>query len=304
MRASALWILIALAALSAHCEGRSSTNEVEKNPSTDATPASNAPPLQLNGTVPVMDEQNVPLDTNLLFEFSDTMQAESVTFVSEPEHPLGAPLWSKGDLLATVAPLNPFAPGATYRVNVSGMGRDGRALTGLHAVTFTTASSTSLGPSILNTFPTNGDSRAALDATLSVLFARTMDTIDVRLAVSPFVDLGLPVWSEGDRRLTFPTPLSPFRPNTRYVVNISGTDLANTTLPPDTGFVFTTVDVPDTVKPVVTGGSPTVGTNSVPTNAMVSLTFSEPMNQPSVEASFSLSPPVPCAFTWVSNTVT
>ncbi|MCD4765798.1 MAG: Ig-like domain-containing protein, partial [Methanosarcinales archaeon] len=61
------------------------------------------------------------------------------------------------------------------------------------------------------------------------------------------------------------------------------------------------VDINDTTPPTVTGNEPT-GTN-VPVTTQISVTFSEAMNQTSVENAFDIDPSVNGTFTWSGDTM-
>jgi uncharacterized repeat protein (TIGR01451 family) len=66
-----------------------------------------------------------------------------------------------------------------------------------------------------------------------------------------------------------------------------------------TNIVFNTVDA---APPTITGKSP-LG-SGVSVDSDISVTFSEPMNETSVESAFSIVPNVPGSVTWVGNTIT
>lgn len=60
----------------------------------------------------------------------------------------------------------------------------------------------------------------------------------------------------------------------------------------------------DNIAPTVTGTSPANGATGVATTAVVSASFSEPMDQPATQSAFSMSPPASGSFSWSGTTMT
>ncbi len=100
----------------------------------------------------------------------------------------------------------------------------------------TTATDTT-PPTVVATLPANGAENVT-EARVVVTFSEPMSTASVQLDATPSVAWGSPVWSDGDRTVTF-VP-SDLRPNTRYTVRVSGRDRAGNSLTGTASFTFTT----------------------------------------------------------------
>jgi len=100
----------------------------------------------------------------------------------------------------------------------------------------TTATDTT-PPTVVATLPSNGAENVT-EARVVVTFSEPMSTASVQLDATPSVAWGSPVWSDGDRTVTF-VP-SDLRPNTRYTVRVSGRDRAGNSLTGTASFTFTT----------------------------------------------------------------
>ncbi|MFN3286354.1 MAG: Ig-like domain-containing protein [bacterium] len=92
-------------------------------------------------------------------------------------------------------------------------------------------------PAVTATEPADG-AQGVTQARVAVTFSEPMATSTVRLRSDPPADLGTPLWSDGDRTVTFLPP--GLRPDTRYVVTVTGRDLAGNPLPRAHTFRFAT----------------------------------------------------------------
>ena len=115
-----------------------------------------------------------------------------------------------------------------------------------------------------------------------------------------------------------PTNPTPLAASTNYAVSIKTgvQDLAGNALASQYNWTFTTAAAPDTTKPTVNGENPVNGATGVPTNQIVTATFSKPMNANTITATspatFTLTGPAPAAtvvgglvtYSGVANTLT
>ncbi|MCD4810945.1 MAG: Ig-like domain-containing protein, partial [Methanosarcinales archaeon] len=135
---------------------------------------------------------------------------------------------------------------------------------------------------------------------INVTFSETMDQTSVESAfsMSPLT-AGSFSWN-GDT-VTY-TPASDLAFDTTYTVNIGtgAMDMAGNLLELPHGWEFKTEH--ENIPPTVTDNTPT-GT-SVPVTAQVTVTFSETMDQTSVESALSTSPAMKGTFNWNGSTVT
>lgn len=131
-------------------------------------------------------------------------------------------------------------------------------------------------PTIVATYPANGDSDVALDAPIFIAFSEPMDTLSLAGSMTPSPN-EQPTWNA-----TMDTIIlihDPMALNTTYTVSITGAnDLAGNPLAvlPDS-FMFTTI-AGDTVKPYITGTNPADGDSNVTLNEIIYFAFSEPIN--------------------------
>jgi hypothetical protein len=113
-------------------------------------------------------------------------------------------------------------------------------------------------------------------------------------------------WDGAGISVTF-TPDSPldYDETYTYVVTTDATDLAGNPLEQAITATFTTESEAgaDTTPPAVTVTSPANGTGNVSVDVVISVTFSEAMDEDSVEAVFDIDPAVAGTFSWSSNTV-
>ena len=115
-----------------------------------------------------------------------------------------------------------------------------------------------------------------------------------------------------------PTNPTPLAVSTNYAVSIKTgvQDLAGNALASQYNWTFTTAAAPDTTKPTVNAENPVNGATGVPTNQIVTATFSKPMNANTITATspatFTLTGPAPATtvvgglvtYSGVANTVT
>src|SRR5205823_5021745 len=102
-------------------------------------------------------------------------------------------------------------------------------------------------------------------------------------------------WISSDQTAQFPNSAA-FAPATNYTVNVAGKDLFAHALLPPTSFSFQTAAA--IAKPTVVNTSPANGASGVPTNAAISVTFSNSMSKASVQAAITIAPAVTCNFVW------
>lgn len=96
-----------------------------------------------------------------------------------------------------------------------------------------------------------------------------------------------------------------FQPSTTYNLTVEATDLAGNAMPAPFPFSFTTASPPDTTPPTLVSSLPVDMATAIPVNTSIVLTFSEPMNSATVEATLRFNGSVrPGTYTWNSNFTT
>lgn len=170
-----------------------------------------------------------------------------------------------------------------------------------------------VAPTLLSSEPTNGAQNLALVPTLRFTFSEPMDpaSLEIGLCVSDtppasatcnspsLASFGAPVWSDSDTQARL-TPTDQLQSGRTHVLVVFARDKAGNPLSGPNQVAFSMRSTPDTAAPVVlsrnTGSTPTTGLG------FVELTFSEPMDQQSVQAAFLSQPAIGCSWTWTGNT--
>jgi hypothetical protein len=254
-----------------------------------ADPATTTPAVIASsptGTAPlnaVADiEFNVPLDAT-------TVNATNVQLTNNSVG--GAPIPSTVTLRTPntirVVPTTPLAPNTTYiifvsnglhsagGIPVSSFQEAGVITTG--TVTDTTA------PTVIAVAPPNGQTKVGTNALLVVTFSEPVDpiTVDgttVKLSAGTTTEMPASIQFDSTGTMVTITPLAPLPDSTVMTIAISGVqDLAGNAVTPKTT-TFTTGVGADTTAPTVTSTTPPDGATNVPTNAVITVQFSEPMN--------------------------
>jgi hypothetical protein len=137
-------------------------------------------------------------------------------------------------------------------------------------------------PSILSSSPAMGSMSVPTDATVTVNFSEAVDPSSVTIMLTPNVMLE-PASLTADSLSVNVKPTAALMPSTKYTVLVSARDLAGNALTDPTSFEFTTAVPPDTTPPTVVSTVPMANAMSVSLDAGITVTFSEPMTQSSVE---------------------
>lgn len=151
-------------------------------------------------------------------------------------------------------------------------------------------------PSLLSSFPSHGASGVAPDAALSLTFSEPMDVFSLAVLAQPEHDFGAGVWSQGDTVVSFPQPSGKLPAGAQLSLAISGADKSGNPL--SGVLVFDVAAAADLTPPELAQAQPAAGSADVAINSGLSITFSEPMNQASVEAAVSIAPPISGAVSW------
>lgn len=252
--------------------------------------------LAIVATVPAAGAAEVSATVDVTVSFSKAVAAGSLSLSLSPSAAVPTPSLGSDGTEATWPGLT-LTAGTQYTVTVSAKDADGNALGGDASFTFTTAAAVdSVAPTLVSTMPANNAANVATTTGVAVTFSEAMDQGSVIVVIEPAIDLGEPSWNGDRTQLTFPSA-APFAASTAYGMQVSGADLAGNALMAD-AVVFATAAPPDTTPPTVSSSAPASQAMDVPTNAVLSLSFSEPMDQASVDTAFSISPFVAGTALW------
>ncbi len=260
------------------------------------------PPYVVN-VFPYINAHYIEIDATITIEFSEIMNEISVEEAfsyTDPER-----IFSSNDgiftwvgNITTFTPLAPFGYNTEYTVTISNLASDisGNAMSTEFTWKFTTESD-STPPNIIEHSPSGED--VAVNAIITLTFDEPMNKTSAENAflIIPFVN-GTFSWMEN--KLIF-TPISNLEYITTYYVNveIEAKDGVGNALGFPYQFSFTTKL--DIKPPEIIGYSPEG--DEMDLDVTITITFSEPMQQGSVEDTFSITPDVQGEFQWEDNTL-
>jgi len=205
-----------------------------------------------------------------------------------------------------------FSTGYTLTVTTGATDASGNALAAAFNSSFTTASAgDTTPPTVIATVPANGAANVAVGTTIGVVFSEQMDRSSIDgnslklivtatgAAVAGFTD-----YNAANNTGVF-APSAPLSNSTGYTIVVSTgvRDLAGNPLAATFMASFTTAPPSDTTPPNVIATSPPGGTVGVLVNSAVTVTFSEPMNQATINTNTIIVKEVPTNVV-VSGTVT
>ncbi len=144
-------------------------------------------------------------------------------------------------------------------------------------------------PTVVNNTPVNGAANVPVNAVVTVTFSTAMIEATVNTGTF-YLDNGVTgtvVYDAPSLTATL-TPDDDLAPGTVYTATVT-TGVADAAaadpLAADHVFSFTTGSTTDNTPPAVSGNSPADGASAVPLNAVVTATFSEPMNAATLNTS-------------------
>ena len=236
---------------------------------------------------PAEGATGVGVDTSLILVFSEAMNPASLTVTTQPPVDWGAVTWAAQDTQARFEMRAVSLLGSTgYTVVISATDVGGNALAASSAtVHFTTTSAPDTAPpTVVATQPDTGASGVAVDSAITIGFSETMQrTTAGVLSITPAVPC-TPTFDTTNTVLTCqPAAANKFSYSTDYTVTVTGAkDTAGNGMTAPYAFTFTTAAPPDLTAPTFVS-VPAKGAMNVELDAGVVLTFSEPMDQSSVQ---------------------
>jgi hypothetical protein len=248
----------------------------------------------LLAVVPSKGATDVRIDSSLVLQFSSAVVPTSVVVTMNPSVSLGAPVFNSDNTEARFGPLSLVA-GTQYSFTVVAADAEGRPVTGDLRSTFTTVAQVdTMAPTLVSSTPAAAAMDVPLSSAVSLTFSEAMDPSSLAVTLEPAKTLGEATWSAGNTVASFAAPM--FDGKTNYTLQYSGTDKAGN--PVAGSLSFSTATPPDTDAPTVLSNAPAANAMAVPTNAVLSISFSEAMNKATVDAAFSISPAVAGTALW------
>jgi RHS repeat-associated protein len=284
--------------------GNQTTPEFQSNFTTGSTTDTTAP--QIVQTSPQNGNTGVPISAPVVMQFSkpiDPATLTSQTFslidnVTGSTIP-GALQVDPTGITASFIPQAFLGVDRAFSVSVARAIEDssGNSLAGSSGFGFTTGlAPDTTAPQILGSSPSNATTNVPLNALIVLEFSKPLDVISVSNGLQ-FLAGGQPVQggvalSNSNQQITF-TPLSGLAPNTTYsIVTTSAiTDVGGLALANPTALSFVTGSSTDTTTPSVTTVSPSNNATGIPTNGVVQLQFSKPIDPLTITGmTFQVSP--------------
>jgi len=263
-------------------------------------------------TTPVDGAVNVSTGTVISVQFSEAMDELSIDadtiIVRDGETPIVGTVAVSGDT-ATFTPNTSLDTDTVFTATVSTLATDlaGNPLAAEFEWSFT--SEDTIAPEVTSTTPEDGAVEVAPDVVISVEFSEAMDEETITSESFTVSDGDTPIVGtvavSGDTA-TF-TPDANLDTDTLFTVTVStqATDLAGNPMADEFTWSFTSID---TIAPEVTGSTPADGAIDVAPDTLISVQFSEAMDEESIDTgSFTVSDgltPIMGTVTLSGNTAT
>jgi RHS repeat-associated protein len=264
---------------------------------TTATNASTTPPMVI-GTNPASQVNGAPTNSVLDFAFNEpidpSLQPDTVTcFQNGIWLQTGVSVGNGGAMLQ-ITPRYPLATNASISclLNSGIQGTNGLSLSTFspNAVSFNAGGSADLtAPAIVTTSPPNGWSSVGDNVNVLLQFSKPVNPLTVNSNTvllsgggATFIADSI-AFSNGNQTAVI-VPHAPLPDNTQMTLMVTGvTDVAGNIASTQTT-QFTTGSGPDVVSPFVVSASPSNRAQNVPTNSIVLLQMSEPIDPGTVNS--------------------
>jgi hypothetical protein len=251
----------------------------------------------VTGTNPKNGDTNIPLNASISITFSKAMDktaTEGAISVSPSIKWTSA--WSGGDTVVTLTHKG-LQASKQYTVTISPAAKssDGMNMASQYQFSFTTAGGgVPTPPEVSSTSPGNGARNIPRNTNIVITFSEAMDKASTEGAISSLPSIkGTFTWDSATKVLTW-DPSTNLQAGTNYKITVgkSAKSKAGVNMMSDYTFTFTTGNDADTTPPEVVSTTPRDGAANVDPSVNVTVTFSEPMDQSSVEGAISFSPSV------------
>jgi methionine-rich copper-binding protein CopC len=255
---------------------------------TGKTPDTTAPTITAN--YPLNKDTNVPINTNISFDFSEAMNPNSVVITTRPEIDLGTGVWNTDHTQVEYNPPSDLSLETVYTLIVVGQDTAGNAFDrGSVATVFkTTKAPDTTPPTVLSSVPANGATEVPLNNMLmTVTFSEPMNAETLKATASvtcrhPIPNCTVILLNVIRRQNSVELNVAKsFLTEATYKITVTGSDLAGNPLAATT-LEFTTVK--DNTPPTVVNLLPANGSRGVARDTSMSVSFSEAMNYDSLAA--------------------
>lgn len=265
----------------------------------DAPPPPVGP--QLVSSRPALSATNVVLDAGLTLSFSAPVDSATFFALFQPPVALGTAEWNDTGEEVTYPSAAPYTEGETYSLTFGGKGINGIDIRDPRTLTFQTVGDQT-PPVVESTTPPNGQVNVSPSATPSITFNEKMQAVTTgAISVSPDAGCNWTLNSEG--RIATCGHTVPLRGDAGFTITVStgARDFAGNQLGAPFQFGFVTGSVPDTTPPTVVSTNPLTAARGIRPDALISVTFSEPMDPAATQSAIAITAPsgrTPTGFTW------
>jgi hypothetical protein len=283
-------------------------------------------PPTIVGVSPTTGATGVPIAAAVSVIFSEPMDQSTITTTNitlrntaTSAVVAGTISYNVGTNTATFTPSGPLSNGTNYTLTVTSGVKDlaGNALASTFTSNFTTANVTdTTPPTIVSRTPANGTTNVAINSNITVTFNEDMSLATITpstITLAPTSSPGTPVTAtvsctDATCKTVTLDPAADLANNTSYTLTVTTgvKDVAGNALVANSASTFTTVA--DTTPPTITGTSPLNGATGVAVSSAITVTFSEPMDQSTINTTTftvkTTSGSVPVAGTVSYNTTT
>jgi YD repeat-containing protein len=248
---------------------------------------------------------NVPVNTKIVFSFSESMNplsinSSTITVANNGNAVVGGITVGQQNTVATFTPFSAFSPGSTVTVTLSAKVTDiaGNAIVGSSGrgtdlvISFTTATTSDIvAPRVLSINPPDKATAINTSTTVSVTFSEAINPVTVNTNTFTLSSGGTNYpgqisFSNQNAVATF-IPEQALASNTIITVTLAAgiTDVAGNATPTPFASTFTTQMGQDNYQPSVVWVSPYKGQMKVPLNSYTHIVFDERINPSSVNSS-------------------
>jgi hypothetical protein len=241
----------------------------------------------------------VSIGSSVLVTFSEPMAAATITSSTVTlKNTLTSAVvpssvsYNAATNVATLTPTAVLAGSTNYTVTVTTGVTDatGNAMASPFTSTFTTEILDTTPPTVTSVSPLNGATNIATNTAVLIAFSEPMTastinttTVSLKNTATSAVIPATVVYNAGTNSATL-TPTGPLSNSTNYtvVVTTGVKDVAGNAMAAQFTSTFTTVPIPDNTAPTIITRSPANNATGVATNAVVTIQFSEAMDQATI----------------------
>jgi methionine-rich copper-binding protein CopC len=244
---------------------------------------------EIVSTFPVDAAVNLPVDTNIQFLFSMSMDksATESAFSVSPEVDYSIS-WQNSDQLMLVSVTGGWQHDTSYELTING---SAHSATGVEmAENYTLAFKTegvSVSPVITATNPENGATLVPVSASVSISFSAAMDrqSVEAALTISPDTEYQV-TWGNNGLTMTI-TATDGWVANQQYDIVVTTDAVSQNGLPLGVDYVFSFQTQPLVDGPTVISTDPENDSVIYSGTNTVEIRFSEPMDTEATEAALS-----------------